>query len=361
MTTDLQQEVVDYSAYPAVSLNEEQQGGIGLPVLRFSGKSGAYTDVDREEVYATGVQVIPLLRIGSTRVMFPPNDESEENAAPECGSDDNIYPRDPEQAARINAGPMCGSCQFGQWEDDSEGGRKPPPCKEHVNYAVTLADDPAHTVLVLPCKGMSIRPMREAIQSVAKLAKRYNRPPFSFTLNLSAVPRGKGVRQYFELAADIGGEPVPADELPGIYVAYQEALQYVIPDRAELSRQQRAAVRVTGSGHTAIVEAQSRALPAGPQVELPLEERPALTDDKFDADGSLIRHGADGAVLPLITPAQLGTLESIAFERGIDSDALSGMATDRYGYVAAELTVLEANELLAVVKASKPKAAARRG
>ena len=354
MTTDtaITTTVNPYDEYAEDTDAGEERGGVGLPLLRLNGQTGAFLDVEADVEYKTGCKVIPLLRLGATRVMFPPGDASDDAAGPDCASDDNLQPRDPAQAAALGAGPLCGNCAFGQWIEEEDGTRKPPQCREVIHYAVVLIGEDGPALVDLPVKGSSIKPLREVWQKLGPKATRERRPVYSYLLNLSATPQGTGKRRYYQLAADLSGDAVPPSEMPMLRDCYQQAQALAWQDRATLARQQRARIAPQNALPAAAAPTQAALLEPS---DLPLVPE----GDRFDADGFLVRVGPAGEALSKATPAQVNAIVEMAADRlGLDDDGIKGLAQEKYGYEPGDLTREEASEMIGWLQTQKR---ARRG
>lgn len=332
--------------------------GVQLPLLRFDGGTGNYTDVAAKEEYRNGLIVTPLRYLGSTRILWDAVPVAKGGSkVPLCGSDDNIRPWDAFMAENVNygptgisAGPNCISCPLGQWEN-----RNAPPCKEQHNYAVLLTDDAESTVLVLTVQGNSIKPMAEVWAKLPRKGAIYGR-----MIKLDSEKRDADGQRYFAIKATLLDEWADPALAPIFKDRFNFAAHYVIKDRNALAREARAQ-SVTPKQLLAM---RSEAIntpsdtPANGE-DLPFEDIPQIGEPNthlYDGNGNRRVFGPDGRIQPRMSEQQTDYAHTLADKLELNSDQLDAVAVEMFAEAGlsdfSECSYPEASELIAKLKAT---------
>jgi len=135
-----------------------EPGDIGMPPrLRISSQNrpikvgdqtappGSIVNTLTNEIYKHGIDIVPLVFLPRTRVMWPA--EFNANNDPLCASDDGHMPAESSENRTLlnrQSGP-CEVCTFGKFGDNGEA----PRCKMQRNFLVMLVDSGEPAILTM--------------------------------------------------------------------------------------------------------------------------------------------------------------------------------------------------------------------
>lgn len=141
-----------------------EQGDVGMPPrLRISQPNrpikvgdndvpaGAFVNTVTNEIYQDGLEIVPLVFLPKTRVMWPLNFSADND--PVCASDDGKHPSasgDMRKLTNPQRGP-CGSCPSAKFGDDGA----PPQCKAQRNFLVWLVESNEPAILTMQSTALS--------------------------------------------------------------------------------------------------------------------------------------------------------------------------------------------------------------
>jgi len=172
------------------------------------------------EVYQHGVDIVPLVFLPRTRVMWP--DQFDAGNDPLCASDDGEYPAlagDNRTLLQPQRGP-CDSCPFSKFSDEGT----PPRCKMQRNFLVmTLNGDPSPAILTLQSTSL------EGARQFTTLAKTQGLgKSVKFTLRRVSDDRGT-----WYVAAFAKGRKLEPSEILALVEARDELRNLVITANVE--------------------------------------------------------------------------------------------------------------------------------
>lgn len=115
------------------------------------------------QVYPNGVNIVPLVFLPRTRVMWPQTFSTSND--PMCVSDDGDKPLGPD-SGRVMTNPQqgpCAECQYSRFNDDGT----PPPCKLQRNFLVMVVEDDAMEPAILTMQSTALASAKQ-LTSLAK-------------------------------------------------------------------------------------------------------------------------------------------------------------------------------------------------
>lgn len=170
--TDKEYELMLVDADLTVAGEENlRDGDIGMPPrLRISqpnrpievgdddASPGSIVNTLTGEIYQNGLEIIPLVFLPRTRVMWPPGFSTEND--PLCASDNGEMPRAP-TAERVLRDPQQGPCNICMYARFNEDNGSAPPCKLQRNFLVMVLNGDRPEPAILTLQSTNIAPARQ--------------------------------------------------------------------------------------------------------------------------------------------------------------------------------------------------------
>lgn len=206
-----------------------RDGDIGMPPrLRLSqpnrpievgddeAPAGSIVNTLTGEIYSNGLEIVPLVFLPRTRVMWPPDFSTEND--PLCASDDGEEPRvsTAERTLRAPEQGPCSICAYAKFSDDGSA----PPCKLQRNFLVMILNGEQPEPAILTLQSTNISPARQ----LTTLAKTQGlRKSVRFVTQKTQTERGS-----WYTAAFAAGRKLTPRELVALVEAKDELKNLII-------------------------------------------------------------------------------------------------------------------------------------
>lgn len=204
-----------------------EQGDIGMPPrLRISqpnrpipigegeAPDGSIVNTLTEEIFASGLEIVPLVFLPRTHVMWPAKFSADND--PQCASDDGKHPSSSSDARTLTnpqRGP-CADCPSAKFGADSEA----PACKMQRNFLVWLVEQGEPAILTMQSTALT------SARQLTTLAKTQGlRKSISFATREVKDDRGKWFVPAFGK-----GRKLAVDEILALAEARDELRNLVI-------------------------------------------------------------------------------------------------------------------------------------